>query len=197
MLVMRNCHLPRASALPIIDRTPTRPAGSSRSQSTLISAVQRRRRDFRNWPDSCVAGRKHQFAKYFTQASVLYSKQHIPNDAPQLQTCGNGLRTRPGEGTKPGTLCRVEDCSASYLLAWAVRPSAHPVKACARSDCSHPRWFASCEGGPGELQKHSGCHQLRAGRNADLAQSPGTFTDVVDSSLAYPGATGTPTGWQR
>jgi hypothetical protein len=122
MLVMRNCHLPRASALPIIDRTPTRPAGSSRSQSTLISVVRRRRRDLGNWPDSCVTGRKlgyTQFAKYFTEASVLYSGQHIPNDAPQLQTCGNGLRTRPTEGNKREH-CLVEDCSASYPLGGPV-----------------------------------------------------------------------------
>jgi hypothetical protein len=69
-----------------------------------------------------------------------------------------------------------------------VRLSADPVEACARSD-SHPRF---CEGGPRELQKRCGRHSelvavCAAKTGPDLAQSPGTFTNVVQCASAYPG----------
>jgi hypothetical protein len=68
-----------------------------------------------------------------------------------------------------------------------VRLSADPVEACARSD-SHPRF---CEGGPRELQKRCGRHSelvavCAAKTGPDLAQSPGTFTNVVHCASAYP-----------
>jgi hypothetical protein len=54
---------------------------------------------------------------------------------------------------------------AARLTRWAGRSTiCHPVKACARSDCSHPRWPISCEGGTW-LHKRSGRHQPRTGRS--------------------------------
>jgi hypothetical protein len=99
---------------------------------------------------------------------------------------GNGLGIRPGEGKlpksfgyrpirsrpAPGGTARIRGGSypAKEVLVSSrnvlVAMNSEPVAVCA------------------------------AQTSADLAQSLGTFTDVVDSALGYPVDTGTPASWQ-